>query len=139
MPIDIVTPETHRTLKCNWLEGKLTRTYLKLGTNLSPIFSVGLLRGFAYCPAMRPIRITGVREPQMRIREKERINPIFAVMFSYGCHLGDIRKKILGTHVGASFKTLCTVPSVEEERFVLLDLGELVLQPLDLPRPAKCT
>lgn len=33
----------------------------------------------------------------------------------------------------ASFKTLCTVPSMEEECFALLDLGELVLQTLDLP------
>lgn len=33
----------------------------------------------------------------------------------------------------ASFKTLCTIPRVEEERFVLLDLGELVLQTFDLP------
>lgn len=63
----------------------MTTAHLKLGTNLSPTFSVGLLRGFAYCPDMRPIRTTGVRAPQMRIREKERINPTFAVMFSYGC------------------------------------------------------
>ena len=64
----------------------LATPHLKLGTSLSPIFSVGLLRGFAYCPAMRPIRTTGIRAPHIRIREKERISPIFAVMFSYGCH-----------------------------------------------------
>jgi hypothetical protein len=34
----------------------------------------------------------------------------------------------------ASFETLCTVTSVEEERFALLDLGELILQTFDLPK-----
>ena len=82
MPVDVVAPETE-IYKCDSLEGTLATTYLKLGTNLSPTFSVGLLRGFAYCPAIRPIRTTGVRAPQMRIKEKERINPIFAVIFSY--------------------------------------------------------
>ena len=33
----------------------------------------------------------------------------------------------------AGIETLCTVASVEEERFALLDLGELVPQTFDLP------
>jgi len=37
--------------------------------------------------------------------------------------------------MGASVETLCAIASVEEERFVLLDLGELVSQTLDLPIP----
>ena len=35
----------------------------------------------------------------------------------------------------ASFETLRAVPSVEEERFILLDLRKLVFQTLDLPTP----
>ena len=84
VPIDVVTPNV-RIRKCRPSDKFRTVPYLKLGTSLSPIVSVGRLRGFAYCPAMRPIRTTGIRAPQIRIKEKERINPIFAVMFSCGC------------------------------------------------------
>jgi len=41
--------------------------------------------------------------------------------------------------MSASIKTLCAIPSVEEECFVLLDLGELVSQTLDLPRHFSLT
>jgi len=37
--------------------------------------------------------------------------------------------------MSAGIKTLCAIASVEEECFVLLDLGELVSQTLDLPTP----
>lgn len=82
MPVDVVTPGIQIRQRGSF-NRRLAITHLKLGIILSPTFSIGLLRGFAYCPAMRPIRTTGVRAPQMRIREKERISPIFAVMFSY--------------------------------------------------------
>ena len=41
---------------------------------------------------------------------------------------GDIQR----THMRASIETLCAIASVEEERFALLDLGELVPQTFDL-------
>ena len=42
--------------------------------------------------------------------------------------IGDTRR----THMSAGIETLCAIASVEEERFVLLDLGELISQALDL-------
>ena len=39
--------------------------------------------------------------------------------------------------MGTSVETLCTITGVEKERFVLLDLGELVSQTLDLPTPSQ--
>jgi len=47
--------------------------------------------------------------------------------------IGDTRR----THMSAGVETLCTISSVEEERFVLLDLRELVSQTLDLPTSSQ--
>jgi hypothetical protein len=59
------------------------KTDLKLKTcRPSPSFSYELLLGLAYCPAIRPMRTTGKRAPQIRTREKERMSPIFEEMFS---------------------------------------------------------
>ena len=66
------------------VKGSRNNTDLKLKTCLpSPSFSYELLLGLAYCPAIRPMRTTGNRAPQIRTREKERMSPIFEEMFSY--------------------------------------------------------
>lgn len=63
----------------------LTLSPRKLKTSRpSSSFSIPLLRGLAYWPAIRPILTTGRRPPQIRMREKLRIKPIFAVIFSCG-------------------------------------------------------
>jgi len=63
--------------------GEKKRTDLKLKTcRPSPSFSYELLLGLAYWPAIRPMRTTGKRAPQIRTREKERMSPIFEEMFS---------------------------------------------------------
>jgi hypothetical protein len=59
------------------------KAYRKLRTSLpSGSRSVLLDRGLANCPAIRPMRTTGMRPPQIRIREKDKISPILLDMFS---------------------------------------------------------
>lgn len=59
-------------------------TYRKLNTSLpSGSFSVLLDRGFANWPAIRPIRTTGTRAPQIRIRENDSMSPILFDIFSW--------------------------------------------------------
>lgn len=60
----------------------LTLSPLKLNTVLPSTTSVPLLLGFAYCPAIRPTRTTGILAPQIKINEKLRMSPILALTFS---------------------------------------------------------
>ena len=54
-------------------------------------------------------------------------------MFSYGSLWHEVAYGThIKTHMRASVETLCAIASVEEERFVLLDLRELVPQTFDL-------
>lgn len=60
-----------------------TTTDRKLSTSLpSPRTSVFELLGFAYCPAILPMRTMGRRAPQITIKEKDKIRPILLEMFS---------------------------------------------------------
>ena len=78
---------------------------------------------------------TGAPDQDQRERENQpdlRRNVFLQVPFVRS-RIGDTRR----THMSASIETLCAIASVEEERFVLLYLGELVSQTLDLPTPSQ--
>ena len=65
--------DVEKKINTRWKQEGEKRTGLKLKTcRPSPSFSYELL-GLAYWPAIRPMRTTGKRAPQMSTREKERI------------------------------------------------------------------
>ena len=131
---------------------KTKNAYRKFKTSLSPIFSVWLLLGFAYCPAIRPTRssykgklhgqqrarmeqrTTGMRAPQTRMRENERMSPILAAILSCRCRCQNGHGLCERTmaFLCASIETLCTVAGMEEEGLVPLDGSELMAETLDL-------
>lgn len=94
-------------------------------------FSVPLERGLAYCPAMRPIRTTGRRIPQIMISENWRMSPSLWRIFC--CRSVSVVSIWYGmTRLVACFKALCTVSGVQQERLVVLDERKLMTQSLNL-------
>lgn len=71
---------------------------------------------------------TGRRAPQISMREKERINPIFADMFCRHIESGTLCIQNMATRI----ETLCTISCVKEESFASLNRCRLKSQPFDL-------
>lgn len=75
----------------------------------------------------------------MRIRENERIRPIFAEMFSYRVVYNAANgKKVIVTYVGASVEAFRTVTCMEEKSLVALNEAELVPKALNLAGNNGC-
>lgn len=75
---------------------------------------------------------TGNLAPQMRIKEKDKINPILAVMFSYMLVSSRATKRRRTTDVGTSIEAFCTISGVKQEGLVFLNEGQLMSETLDL-------
>jgi hypothetical protein len=76
-----------------------------------------------------------MRAPQIKIKEKDNISPIFADKFSYMCSL--ISKewespKIQETYICAGFEAFCTITSMKQECLMVLNLCELVSKSFNL-------